>query len=279
MSEDPGALLPTLHPRARRSNRYVYVVRSRRSGGLSVGINVDPQKTCNFDCAYCEVIDRREIAKRTGRPPIDHDEVAAELRAELRALLQGTESVRDISFAGDGEPSTLQGFLPLAEKLFDVRDEVLGEGGVPLVLITNGSGLDRREMREAHDLFARRGGVFWIKLDAGSEAYFRAICRTSIPFDRILANLGAAARRHPVVVQSMFLRLHGEGPPPEEIDAWVRRLSDVASSGGRLALVQIYTIARETMEPFVAALSAPELEDIAARLRLFLEDVPVETYS
>src|SRR5207302_757755 len=79
-------LLPTLHPRARRENRYVYVVRSRRAGGISIGVNLDAQKTCNFDCVYCEVIDRREVAKRAGRPPITVADVAAELEAEFAGV-------------------------------------------------------------------------------------------------------------------------------------------------------------------------------------------------
>ena len=166
--------LPTLHPRTHRKNRYVYAVRARRSRGISVGINLDPQKTCNFDCVYCEVIDRREIAKGTGRPAIAIDDVATRARGRARVPrarrpgATAADPVRDIAFAGDGEPSTFRGFFPLARALFDVRDAA-GFGDVPFVLITNGSGLARDEMREAHDLFASRGGTFWIKLDAGTE--------------------------------------------------------------------------------------------------------------
>jgi wyosine [tRNA(Phe)-imidazoG37] synthetase (radical SAM superfamily) len=275
--------LPTLHPRVRGKNRYVYAVRARRSHGISVGINLDPQKTCNFDCVYCEVIDRREIAKGTGRPAIAIDDVARELAEELASRTRAAGSsaadpVRDIAFAGDGEPSTFRGFLPLARTLFDVRDAA-GFGDVPFVLITNGSGLARDEMREAHDLFASRGGRFWIKLDAGTEGFYKAIARSAIPFDRILANLTAAAKRHPVVVQSMFLRLRGEPPPREEIAAWASRLAAVVDAGGRLALVQVYTVARETMEPGVTPLTKAELEDIAGAARSAVPDVPVETFA
>ncbi|HSB63796.1 MAG TPA: radical SAM protein [Thermoanaerobaculia bacterium] len=274
--------LPTLHPRTRGKGRYVYVVRSRRSHGISVGINLDPQKTCNFDCVYCEVIDRREIAKGTGRPAIAIDDVAHELAEELasRARAAGAcaaDPVRDIAFAGDGEPSTFRGFLPLARTLFDVRDAA-GFAAVPFVLITNGSGLGRDEMREAHDLFQSRGGAFWIKLDAGTENFFKTIARTSIPFERILSNLAAAAKRHPVVVQAMFLRFRGEPPPKEEIAAWASRLAEVVDAGGRLALVQVYTVARETMEPGVTPLTKAELEDIAGAARAAVPGVPVETF-
>jgi len=274
--------LPTLHPRTRGKSRYVYAVRARRSHGISVGINLDPQKTCNFDCVYCEVIDRREIAKGTGRPPIAVGDVARELAEELAARSRpagpsAADPVRDIAFAGDGEPSTFRGFLPLARTLFDVRDAA-GFGHVPFVLITNGSGLARDEMREAHDLFQSRGGTFWIKLDAGTEGFYRMICRSGIPFEKTLANLAGAAKRHPVVVQAMFLRLRGEPPPRDEIAAWASRLAAVVDAGGRFSLVQVYTVARETMEPGVTPLTREELEDIAGAARAAVPGVPVETF-
>ncbi|MFI5119016.1 MAG: radical SAM protein [Thermoanaerobaculia bacterium] len=274
--------LPTLHPRTRGKSRYVYAVRARRSGGISVGINLDPQKTCNFDCVYCEVIDRREIAKGTGRPAIAIDDVARELAEELasRARTAGSSTadpVRDIAFAGDGEPSTFRGFLPLARVLFDVRDAA-GFRDVPFVLITNGSGLARHEMRETQDLFTSRGGTFWIKLDAGTEGFHKTISRSAISLERILANLTGAAKRHPVVVQAMFLRLRGDPPPPGEIAAWASQLAKVVDAGGRLSLVQVYTVARETMEPGVTPLTKAELEEIAGAARVAVPDVPVETF-
>ncbi len=273
--------LPTLHPRTRGKGRYVYVVRSRRSRGISVGVNLDPQKTCNFDCVYCEVIDRREIAKGTGRPAIAIDDVALELAEELASRVPRSSTadpVRDIAFAGDGEPSTFRGFFPLVRALFDVRDAA-GFRDVPFVLITNGSGLARGEMREAHDLFESRGGAFWIKLDAGTEGFYKTIARSAISFERILANLTEAAKRHPVVVQAMFLRLRGEPPPRDEIAAWASRLAKIVDAGGRFSLVQVYTVARETMEPGVTPLTRAELEDIATAARAAVPGVPVETFA
>ncbi len=266
------------HDRAATGRRFVYVVHSRRSGGLSVGINLDPQQTCNFDCVYCEVIDRRAIARHVGRPPIVATEVTAELSEVLASLDGGVETLRDIAFAGDGEPSTFPGFLPLARGVFHSRDTA-GLPGIPVILITNGSGLGRAEMREAHDLFAARGGLFWIKLDAGTEPFYRAVCRSAVPFERILANLTSAARRHPVVVQSMFFRSDELGPPsPEEIEAWAGRLAGVAQDGGSLAAVQVTTVARETMEAGIHPLSVDALEEIARAARHVLRDVPIEIY-
>ncbi len=43
------------HRRTFRENLYVYAVVSRRSKGISIGINLNPDKICNFDCIYCQV--------------------------------------------------------------------------------------------------------------------------------------------------------------------------------------------------------------------------------
>src|SRR5687767_2793138 len=53
----PSSSLPlfTSHPRSFETNRFVYPVVSRRSGGVSIGVNLNPDKVCNFDCIYCQV--------------------------------------------------------------------------------------------------------------------------------------------------------------------------------------------------------------------------------
>jgi sulfatase maturation enzyme AslB (radical SAM superfamily) len=52
------------HSRAHANYLYVYPVISRRSRGLSIGVNLNPDKVCNFDCIYCEV-DRRTPPRTT----------------------------------------------------------------------------------------------------------------------------------------------------------------------------------------------------------------------
>src|SRR6185436_17059459 len=56
-SERPGGpdISVTLHPRSYRGSTYVYPVLSRRARGISIGINLNPDKVCNFDCIYCQV--------------------------------------------------------------------------------------------------------------------------------------------------------------------------------------------------------------------------------
>src|SRR5437899_5010868 len=72
------------HPRAYRENLYVYPVLSRRARGISIGINLNPDKVCNFDCIYCQV-------DRTN-PPAVREVDEALLREELRAMLEEARS-------------------------------------------------------------------------------------------------------------------------------------------------------------------------------------------
>src|SRR3990172_3508038 len=60
---EPAVSLFAAHPRTFRANHYVYPVLSRRSGGISIGINLNLDKVCNFHCVYCQV-DRATAAEK-----------------------------------------------------------------------------------------------------------------------------------------------------------------------------------------------------------------------
>ena len=60
----------------------VYPVISRRARGLSVGLNLNPDKVCNFDCPYCQV-DRR-LPGPTG--PVDLERMERQQRIPSEAL-------------------------------------------------------------------------------------------------------------------------------------------------------------------------------------------------
>jgi len=56
MSEvSPDMLRTDWHPRKLHNFNYVYAVLSRRSGGISIGVNLNSDKVCNYGCIYCEV--------------------------------------------------------------------------------------------------------------------------------------------------------------------------------------------------------------------------------
>jgi wyosine [tRNA(Phe)-imidazoG37] synthetase (radical SAM superfamily) len=258
------------HRRELGLNRYVYAVVSRRARGLSIGVNMNPDKACNFDCPYCQV-DRTTPG---GPTRVEVGDLAAELEDLLRraagdlwattpfdTVAPELRRVADVAFAGDGEPTTPPEFPAAARAAREARDRLAP--GVPLRLLTNATLLDKERVRAALAEFDE----LWCKLDAGTEAYFHVVDGTRLPFPRILDNLLLVARERPIVVQSLFLALDGIGPEDSEIRAWVDRLSAIVAEGGRIDHVQVYTVARAPSDPRCGPLDAARLEAIAARAR------------
>ena len=124
----------------------------------------------------------------------------------------------------------------------------------------------------------QNNGEIWAKLDAGTAAYYDRVDRTRIPFDTVIRNLGKAAVRWPLVIQTLFMRIGGKPPPPSEVSAYAGVLEDIASDGGALRLVQVHTVARPPAEKDVTPLSDTEVDAIADAVRQRLVDVPVETH-
>jgi wyosine [tRNA(Phe)-imidazoG37] synthetase (radical SAM superfamily) len=262
------------HPRTWREFRYCYPVVSRRSRGLSLGVNLNPDQACNFDCVYCSVDRRVPSAVRE----VDETVLERELDALLALSASGAiwreepfdrtpEALRrlnDIAFSGDGEPTSYAGFagmLAMAARLVTARGL-----DARIVVITNATLFQKAAVRDAL-LGLRRQDEVWAKLDAGSEDRYRAVDRSDVPLSRILGNLRDLGRRRPLVIQSLWCRLHGEAPPAHELDAWAGRLRWLLDEGVQIDRVQVYTTARATTEPWATALTAEELEGIAERVR------------
>jgi wyosine [tRNA(Phe)-imidazoG37] synthetase (radical SAM superfamily) len=258
------------HRRELAENRYVYAVVSRRARGLSIGVNLNPDKVCNFDCPYCQV------DRTTPGDPSRVD--VAHLAAELEGLLERVRGdlwteppfdtvapelrrVADVAFAGDGEPTTPPEFPAAARAAREVRDRLAP--GVPLRLLTNATLFHKDRVRAA----LREFDELWCKLDAGTEAYFQVVDGTRLPFRRILDNLLLVARERPIVIQSLFLTLDGTGPEGPEVEAWVERMREITAEGGRIHHVQVYTVARTPSDPRCGPLGRERLEAIAASAR------------
>jgi len=264
------------HQRSFETNRYVYPVLSRRSGGISIGINLSPDQVCNFHCIYCQV-DRSE---RQDQERIDLDRLAEELEQTVelvlsRRIYEGTKfattpeplrRLNDIAFSGNGEPTLSADFEKVVALCAQTRARRNLET-VKLVLITNASLLDKERVRRALEILDANQGEIWAKLDAGTESYYRQVARSRVPFRRILDNLTEAARRRPIVIQSLFMRIRGIPPAESERIAYCERLDEITVAGGKVKQVQIHTIARAPAEPWVAALSDDEVDALATMVR------------
>lgn len=272
----PSHQLHSQHQRLFEQNRFVYPVLSRRSGGISVGVNLNPDKICNFDCIYCQV----DRTTRSETRFVETDQLADELRGVLQLVaseeIYQTEKfatvpaplrrLNDIAFSGDGEPTTYKNFDELMQLAAGIKAE-LSLDAVKMVLITNASMFHRPHVERGLATLDQNNGEVWAKLDAGTESYYQLIERTKIPFTQVLENITAAAKVRPLVIQSLFMRVAGEPPTADEITAYCRRLNECTAAGGQLKLVQIYTVARKPVESIVSPLEDAEVDAIAQRVR------------
>jgi len=265
------------HTRRYQDFTYVYPVISRRSRGLSLGVNLNPDKVCNFDCVYCEV-DRRVPGKAKD---VDLAQVRDELRWLIRHILSGglgaepkfaelpsalSRRIRDIAFSGDGEPTMVHNFDQCVQLVAGVKSDFnLAE--TKIVLITDAAGLDKASVKQGLEIMDQHPSEIWGKLDAGTEAFYREVNRSPIRFDRILSNLLETARVRPIIIQSLFLKVREKVMSPEELEAYCERLNHIVKQGGRIREIHAYTVARPTPEPWATKLTGEELETLAATIR------------
>ena len=266
-------------------NRFVYAVISQRAHGLSIGINLNPDKCCNFDCAYCEV--NRDVGGRDGR--VDLDVLAVELENLLNLTYQERLqefayfstvpkellSLKAVALSGEGEPTLSAQFAEIVREVVHIRSC----GKFPffkLVLITNTSGLDQPEVRKGLQLLTGRDEI-WAKLDAGSQEYMNAVNRTDLSLKKVLGNILLIGRERPVIIQSLFPLLKGQEPPPEEIELYVGHLLNLKNGGAKISLVQVYSAHRPSHHPDCGHLPLKSLSRIAHRVRE-VTGIPAEVF-
>jgi len=282
----PTHQLHTKHERSFDDYRFVYPVLSRRSGGMSVGVNLNPDKVCNFDCIYCQV--DRQLQSETKF--VGMDQLLEELCDLLPRVASGKiyqtekfcetppalQRLNDIAFSGDGEPTTYKNFDEIIAACAEIKRSA-GLKKVKMVLITNASMLHRPHVARGLAVLDANQGEIWAKLDAGTQEYYQLIERTPIPLRQILDNIAQAAQVRPIVIQSLFMRVAGESPNPAELSAFCDRLTEIVAAGGQLNLVQIYTVARRPAESYVTPLDNSEVDAIAELVGQRV-NIPTEAY-
>jgi wyosine [tRNA(Phe)-imidazoG37] synthetase (radical SAM superfamily) len=277
VNEVPAPQLETAFgcPRDFLGNRFIYVVISPRARGLSLGVNLSPAKVCNFDCIYCEV--NREQPVRGCE--FDVSVMATELEKTLLLIqssalrqINGYQSLggellhlRHVAFSGDGEPTLCAKFAEAVQEVVHVRAMRL-HPPFKLVLITNGTRLDQRDVQKGLQYFTRDDEI-WIKLDAGTQEYMDRVNQSTVPLEKVLENACLIGRKRPIIIQSLFPLISGWEPPEEEIDAYVKRLQDLKERGAMISLVQIYSATRPPAHPNCSHIPLQTLARICRRIK------------
>ncbi len=262
-------------PRNFLDNRFVYTVVSPRARGLSIGINMNPDRYCDYDCLYCEVDRKLPAAERVLDVTVMAEELDKTLflvrsgrireHAVYRGLSDELLQLRHVALSGDGEPTLCPNFAEAVQVVVHVRARS-PHSFFKLALITNGTGLGLPPVQDSLKYFTHDDEI-WVKLDAGTQEYMNRINRGDALLEKVMQNILRVARQRPVVVQSLFPSVLGEEPSAQEVDEYILRLGELKEGGARISLVQIYSATRPTAHPDCGHLPLKVLSQICQRIK------------
>lgn len=266
-------LIPEDHNRNVVNMTYVYPVVSRRAGGVSIGINLNVNSACNWRCIYCQVPN----LTRGGPHPIDLNLLETELDKMLQEVTSGhfmaeyvdekNRQLQDIAFSGNGEPTSAPEFLSALKIVEKLLRQYGLLGKIKVRLITNGSQMDKLNVREAVKFLSSLNGEVWFKLDGGREEDIARINDVRIKVESHLKRLRACAALCPTYVQTCMFGLQGVAPDQAQVGAYIGAVLSVKEV---IQGVHLYGYARLSYQPEAPTLSRlplDVLEKIAAPLR------------
>ncbi len=253
----------------------IYPVVSRRSGGLSLGVDLFPdRKTCNFDCPYCEIF------PFPGEPPFRPEDLDRELAEFFEVDYPSFPPdlpLRDLTLSGSGEPTLSPHLGSALASIRAARDRYAP--GADLVLITNSTTLGHPETAGLLGRYADEAGLrIWAKLDAGNEEWYGRMSRSRVPFREVVEGILSFASAHAVIVQTMLCALDGRGPSDADLADYAGMVESLLGRGARFLEIHLYTQARPSPEGRTSPLPESDLEAAADLVSRRAPGVPVRVF-
>jgi wyosine [tRNA(Phe)-imidazoG37] synthetase (radical SAM superfamily) len=274
MSSLARTLTTSNHDRDSTGMTYVYPVVSRRAGGVSLGVNLNPNNACNWRCIYCQVPN----LTRGGPPPVDLALLEDELRRMLsdifsgdfmaRAVPEDMRRLNDIALSGNGEPTSAPEFPAVVELIAKVLADFALIGKLKLVLISNGSLAHKAYVQAGLRKLATLNGEVWFKFDRATRAGLLLANDTETDPERHYQRLKTVASLCPTWLQTCMFALDGAAPAATELDAWLALLARAKSERLPLRGILLYGLARPSLQaeaPRLGRLSEDWLRALAAR--------------
>jgi len=260
------------HSRELSGLKYIYSVISRRAGGLSIGVNLNVNNACNWQCIYCEIPN----LTRGSPPPIELDVLEDELRFFLHEIIHGDfmeknvaiedRHLKDIAFSGNGEPTSAEEFPQVILIVKKILEEFNLLHKIKIRLITNGSLMHKESVLEGIQVLAKMNGEVWFKVDAALEENSKVINQVNIKPQQAIDRLKRCSEICPTFVQTCIFTIDNKEPNNKEIDAYIKLIDSAKKS---IKGVHLYGIARPSLQPEANRLGRVNinvLENIADQL-------------
>jgi wyosine [tRNA(Phe)-imidazoG37] synthetase (radical SAM superfamily) len=233
---------------------YVYPVVSRRAGGVSIGINLNPNNACNWHCAYCQVPN----LVRGSAPDIDLEQLKDELTSMLEDIVNGSfmqdrvpEECRklcDVAISGNGEPTSCRNFDKIVRLIIEVMQQFDLGDDLKLRLISKGSYLHKPDVQAGLKLMSGSNGEVWVKVDSATEAGIERINGITATPELLFRQVKEAAALCPTWIQSCMFAWDGSEPSEDEINAYLAFIQRLKAEALPVKGVLLYGLARPSMQ-------------------------------
>jgi len=227
-----------------KSYRHLYGPVPSRRLGRSLGIDLVPHKICTYDCIYCQI---GKTTKKTllRKEYVPEKEVLEEVKT---FLLKGSSSIDYLSLSGSGEPT-------LHSKIRSIIKGIKEITTIPVAVITNGSLLCEREVRE--DLL--QADVVLPSLDAVSPEIFMKINRShkKLSIERVIEGMVEFRKIYKGQIWLEILFCKGVNDGQDELLKMKSAIDRI-----RPDRIHLNTVVRPPSEEWAVPLSQMEMEEI-----------------
>ena len=172
----------------------------------------------------------------------------------------GARRISDIALSGNGEPTSAGEFRQVIDIIGKVKLSFDSLKDLRVVLITNGSLIDRPNVQAGLKRLAELNGEVWFKLDSAIREKRQQINNTRMSTRQVRNNLKVSASLCPTWIQTCVFKIDGNPPARTEIKAYLEFIEKVLQEGTLIQGVLLYGLARSSMQP-----ESPQLTKVTQR--------------
>ena len=221
-------------------------INSRRFG-MSLGIDLSPkQKSCNFDCVYCELKGAKPVEEIENPPSVN------EIISALKEALKAHRNIDVITLTANGEPTLYPHLKELVAKVNEIK------GKAKTLILSNGSGVRDQKICEA----LQGLDIVKFSLDSAVQSTFKKIDRnkSGIEVNELIKAMAKFRKEFKGELVLEILVVAGFNDKEEEFTALNEAINEIAPHR-----VDVGTIDRPPAYN-VKGVDASRLEELASKI-------------
>ena len=221
-------------------------INSRRFG-MSLGIDLSPkQKSCNFDCVYCELKGSKPVEEIENPPSVN------EIIGALKEALKVHQNIDVITLTANGEPTLYPHLKELVAKVNEIK------GKAKTLILSNGSGARDQKICEA----LQGLDIVKFSLDSAVQSTFKKIDRnkSGIEVNELIKAMAKFRKEFKGELVLEILVVAGFNDKEEEFTALNEAINEIAPHR-----VDVGTIDRPPAYN-VKGVDASRLEELASKI-------------